>query len=524
MERSRRGAVRRRPWLGRQTLGLFLIAALGVPFFGDLFGDSALADLMPAPQPSAFRITSPADNAVLNDGNLVLIEGTSVDQGNGRPGRVEVALGNDDTWVPTNVAADDDSRWRFLWSDPAPGFHRIRARALGMDGRPIAEQNEIVEVQATSTAAYGIDNPYATVGAFVKGQLHLHTTSSFDGYASMPPAQDALAYKRRGYQFVAITDHDVISYPKDIIDDSFTLLRGYESTSDTGHIVALDVDQVAPSSWRPQSRIDKINQDGGLAILAHPAWTVGWKDGDMTSLQGYQCMEIFNGMTDAPGRTERAVQLWHEALNAKGYATRIWAVAADDAHNPDQMDKGWVMVKTPRLTPDAIRRAIENGACYASNGPAFNVLGVMNGAIVAATQDAARVRFIDQDLRVLAEVQAGWAEYRPSGTERWIRVEATTADGKTAWSQPFWIVPNAPQAQLVTDDTGMSLLGQALPGARVDVSDEGQYVGSAIANEQGAFRLKVPATDDGRHDMWLMATAPWPDHLNSQPTLISYPA
>ena len=46
-------------------------------------------------------------------------------------------------------------------------------------------------------------------------------------------------------------------------------------------------------------------------------------------------------------------------------------------------------------------------------------------------------------------------------------------------------------------------------------------MGSAVANEQGAFQLGVPATTDGRHDFWLIAIAPWPDQVSGQPTLLS---
>ena len=204
-----------------------------------------------------------------------------------------------------------------------------------------------------------------------------------------------------------ITDHDVVSYPKDIIDESFTLLQGYESTSDAGHIVALGVDQVAPSSWSPRARIDHITEAGGTAIMAHPGWNVGWQNADMIALRGYTAIEVFNGFTETPERTQRAVQLWTEVLNARGWSSRIWAVAADDSHNPEQMNKGWVMVKAARLSPDAIRRSIEIGAFYASHGPSFSALGVLNGSIVASSPDAARIRFIDQNMNLLWEGPAG---------------------------------------------------------------------------------------------------------------------
>ena len=49
----------------------------------------------------------------------------------------------------------------------------------------------------------------------------------------------------------------------------------------------------------------------------------------------------------------------------------------------------------------------------------------------------------DQDEVIHVAWLRGEALYKPTGLERWVRVEATTADGKTAWSQPFWILPNA---------------------------------------------------------------------------------
>src|SRR5206468_2942270 len=95
---------------------------------------------------------------------------------------------------------------------------------------------------------------------------------------------------------------------------------------------------------------------------------------------------------------------------------------------------------------------------------------------------------IDQQGVVLSEGAASWAGYKPSGTERWIRVEAVTEDGRTAWSQPFWIMPNAPKVTFTTIwGGGMALVGQTIPGARVHISDRGEYLGSIVANDRGDF-------------------------------------
>jgi hypothetical protein len=259
-----------------------------------------------------------------------------------------------------------------------------------------------------------------------------------------------------------------------------------------------------------------------MAILNHPGWTVGWQDADFLRLSGYFGFELFNAMTTTGFRSEKNAQVWHDVLNARGYANRVWAVAVDDAHEPRFMDVGWVVVKSAELSLPGVRRALENGAFYASNGPSFTTLGVMSDAITAVSPDASVIRFVDQDLKVVHEGPASGASYRPRGTERWVRVEAVMDDGRTAWSQPFWLVPNAPRAALVPTFAGMALTGSTIPGARVHVSDKGQYVGSVVANQDGVFSFRQRSLQAGAHDFWIMATAPWPDQLSSAPTLLRY--
>ena len=62
-------------------------------------------------------------------------------------------------------------------------------------------------------------------GQFYKANLHTHTTVS-DG--KMTPEEVKAAYKSRGYQIVAYTDHDVMVDHSDLSDSEFLALRGYE--------------------------------------------------------------------------------------------------------------------------------------------------------------------------------------------------------------------------------------------------------------------------------------------------------
>jgi hypothetical protein len=67
-------------------------------------------------------------------------------------------------------------------------------------------------------------------------------------------------------------------------------------------------------------------------------------------------------------------------------------------------------------------------------------------------------------------------------------------------------------------DTGLA--GQTLPGARVHVSDGGQYLGNVLADEQGAFAFASRKLGSGAHDLAVTVTAPWPDQISSSQTTL----
>jgi hypothetical protein len=520
------------PPVRHPTLGLLLIFALGFPFFGDLLhlghaGGNALAHLAEgASAPSEFiQILRPSATSPVADGNLSMIEVSVVDPVDGIVDQVEIAFDGDDQWITAHRASEDPTRWRHIWSDPTPGYHRIRVRAHGIAGQQLAEQSTIVHVEDSWTSTYIVDNPYGLPGVFRKGQLHMHSTASFDAWNSLPPAHLALAYKSRGYHFVALTDHDVVAHPKEVNDENFITIPGFESTADSGHITGLFTTRAVSPSLPPQDRIDGIVAGGGMAILNHPGWRVGWTGTDFTRLNSYSAIEIYNGMTSDLQRGAAAnIGFWQSVLNTKGWPNRVWAVAVDDSHIIEEADRGWVMVKAAQLTPEAIRHSLHTGAFYASNGPSFSTIGVLGGAITAASHDASVIRFYDQDGNLLLEAPSAWGAYRPSGKERWVRVEAVMPDGRAAWSQPFWLIPNAPRVTLSSTPAGPVLTGETVPGARVHLSDRGHYLGSVVANGEGVFSYTSASLAEGDHDFWIMATAPWPDQVEGPPTLLSWGA
>src|SRR5918992_2134151 len=110
-----------------------------------------------------------------------------------------------------------------------------------------------------------------------KGNLHTHTISS-DGDSS---PWDLMAwYKRNGYQFLAITDHNTFTDPAAVDtnpNDNFLLLGGEEVTNEkTVHVNAIGITKVVPTYTGAtateilQASIDAIRAQGAVPLINHP--------------------------------------------------------------------------------------------------------------------------------------------------------------------------------------------------------------------------------------------------------------
>ncbi len=119
-------------------------------------------------------------------------------------------------------------------------------------------------------------------------------------------------------------------------------------------------------------------------------------------------------------------------------------------YDPSHEGYGYNMVAADDLDPDSIRDALHDGRFYASNGLTFAEIGVEDEVIFVETEEWAACRFVGSGGRLLAENDGTLAEYSPQGDEGYVRVECHNdvellpGDPlfyETAWSQPFWIVP-----------------------------------------------------------------------------------
>ncbi len=270
-----------------------------------------------------------------------------------------------------------------------------------------------------------------------KGNLHTHTTDS-DGQKT--PEEVKRLYRDMGYDFLALTDHWHVNEPEDF--DGMLVLSGceYDWMKDgCYHIVGYGlVDKPAlVRGDMPQKCIDEIKRCGGVATLAHPAWSLQRTD-DMVRLSGVDCTEIYNSVSGYPYSARPYSGLLIDIATAMGF--RAVLTAADDTHfYKDEVGRGFVYVRAPELSRDAIIRAILRGDVVATNGP-FVSAEVEDGYFVVRCGEGCKyVQFFSNLYYSPETTKTGAplyeARFRLTPNVRFIRAEAVGFDGKTAYTQ-----------------------------------------------------------------------------------------
>lgn len=293
-----------------------------------------------------------------------------------------------------------------------------------------------------------VRDPYAVPGQYRKAQLHCHTTES-DG--KFRPDELLQMYKADGYSFVCITDHNRVTRHTALDSDEFLTIPGTEDTVTRWfrplgpHMSRLFV-RDSLESGTAQERVDRTISEGGVAGLCHLSWTGNlwtgsWSSEAVRKLRGYRLLEIWNPHSDP----QEDIKRWEIALRAHGPDQQVWGVAVDDCHRADKFNRGWIMVKVPQISAQALRQALAIGSFYASTGPQaeFSLKGsLIRVEVRPSTYDlrptSVVVRFIDQRGKIRSELHGWDAEYAVHGDEGYVRVEVHAGRGR-AWSQPFWI-------------------------------------------------------------------------------------
>lgn len=303
------------------------------------------------------------------------------------------------------------------------------------------------------------DPAFTAKGRFWRGNLHTHSTRS-DGV--LPPDEVCRRYRAMGYDFLALTDHFIGDYGYPIVDtapmrgDGFTTLLGAElhsgamANGELWHILAVGLPaDFAPSkspSFLPVQGQEtgpeiaaRAVAAGAFVAIAHPQWS-GLTLADARSITAAHAVEIYNhGCWAGCDRPDGAAIA--DLLLTEG--RRLTLIATDDAHfhEPDHFG-GWVMVKSPENTPDALLAALKAGHFYSSQGPDLRNVRVEGDHLVVECSAAVSVMALGHGTGAKAVHGAAMtrAEVPISrlNDSPWVRAVVVDASGKRAWSNPIW--------------------------------------------------------------------------------------
>ncbi|TYQ17757.1 UNVERIFIED_CONTAM: putative metal-dependent phosphoesterases (PHP family) [Acetivibrio alkalicellulosi] len=266
-----------------------------------------------------------------------------------------------------------------------------------------------------SITGYKILNPYESVNWINYGQykasLHAHTTES-DGAHS--PKQTIEDHYRKGYDILAITDHDFISNAWNRTDRNpnnyLTTNRLNEINTGVGRngrkmisIPFTNEQSMAPEHlntfWADfnndifatlESNIANCENLGGISFICHPggAGNVYFQNGQITSrglefLNNYinlfikypSCigMEVLNKRY---GNREDFRLFWDNILMQTMPERPVWGFSNDDSHAISEIGFNFNMMLMPENTVENIRFSMENGTFYAVALLADNILDI----------------------------------------------------------------------------------------------------------------------------------------------------
>lgn len=281
------------------------------------------------------------------------------------------------------------------------------------------------------------ENPYdAEKNGWLRGNLHTHTTAS-DG--NLSPQDTIKAYASLGYDFLQLTDHDMITDISALDACGMTLVPGCEVTAGGPHILHMNATaRVKPAADR-QKVIDEITAAGGLAVMNHPNWEPHFNhcpQSVLQSLKGYAGIEIYNGVTRRVEGNPEATDRWDMLLSNDKI---VWGYAGDDNHQDVDRGVAWVMVQGSDRSAGAIVDALRRGSFYASTGVVIESIRLEGRHVLVEAPNAELFHVCSNYGRVVARVPGPSLDFVPPSffPATYFRVEAFGHGDAKAWTQPF---------------------------------------------------------------------------------------
>ncbi|WP_339106051.1 PHP domain-containing protein [Haloterrigena salinisoli] len=179
--------------------------------------------------------------------------------------------------------------------------------------------------------------------------LQVHTNAS--PCSSTPPERVAEAAADAGLDGIAVTDHDTLANVdavRDAAPADLEVIAGVEVTTTEGHLLALDVTE-APPRTDPLTVIDRVHEQGGVAVLSHPFDTL--RQYYKTDLEALA--DVVDGIEAMNSRCVR--RRFNDRAASFAAAHDLPTTGGSDAHFPMEVDRAYTVVEGGGSLVDAVR-------------------------------------------------------------------------------------------------------------------------------------------------------------------------
>lgn len=298
---------------------------------------------------------------------------------------------------------------------------------------------------------------FSSPGHFWRGNLHGHSNVS-DGEAT--PEEVCDRYQEEGYDFICLSDHFLGKFGFEIADtkryrsNGFSTIIGAEvhapatSQGADWHILAVGLPEDFAATQPDETGAELARRAaaaGAFIAIAHPHLS-GLSTDDILSIDAAHAIEVYNNTAAIRYGRGFGEAAWDIALQA---GRRLGGIAVDDSHfrtgsENGAMDGfgGWVMVKAPDPSPEALLNALKAGHYYASLGPIIENVTRDEGTITVRCSPAGQIILLGNagvarhlDGRAITKATLPIAPFEGG----WCRVVVRDREGRQAWTNPLWL-------------------------------------------------------------------------------------
>ena len=215
----------------------------------------------------------------------------------------------------------------------------------------------------------------------LKSALHVHTVNStiehgLEEGTTVTPAEQIARYEELGYDVLAITDHDYVTYPWSDYgkaDSPMISIKGNEFSKNDNFCAYfcdwLDLPGKGPEKTVGfEQSIRKVSEAGGIIYLAHPMRSGDIKNADFSAEILRKYPQIYGIEVLNVGQFERnnSIELWDKLLTELLPERQVWGTSSDDAHSVRKAGYGWTIFLTNERTEAAVKDALMNGNSFFS--------------------------------------------------------------------------------------------------------------------------------------------------------------